>query len=346
VSDDRTVQGDDLLRLLRDTVGLSDVAYAEPPVRLGGGFFAENYGFRLSGAPPPWNTPLVVRLFPVSSPADLPRWEAAVQTVVVRQGYPAAGVVFFADDARLLGRRFFIMERLPGRPMMGGIGVRELAGSGWRLFSRLADVTAEVQASLHRLDADPLLAEFGDSVGIERWFARLEDQIDEGAGGLSEGLRWLVANRPTGPARAAICHGDLWGGNILTDDGRIAGVIDWTVATIAEPALDVGFTAMSLYLAPVEAPRAIQRAVAAFGRSLSKRYIRAYQHRTGADLSAIAYYEALRCASELGGVAAYRLAEAKDRPHDVPRFTWVSIPDQMIDYFRERTGVTLELPPG
>jgi aminoglycoside phosphotransferase (APT) family kinase protein len=283
VSDDRTVQGDDLLRLLRDTVGLSDVAYAEPPVRLRRRFPSPRT--TASGCPVrchPWDTPLVVRLFPASSPADLPRWEAAVQAVVVRQGYPAAGVVFFADDARLLGRRFFIMERLPGRPMMGGIGVRELAGSGWRLFSRLADVTAEVQVSLHRLDADPLLAEFGDSVGIERWFARLEDQIDEGAGGLSEGLRWLVANRPTGPARAAICHGDLWGGNILTDDGRIAGVIDWTVATIAEPALDVGFTAMSLYLAPIEAPRAIQRAVAAFGRSLSKRYIRAYQHRTGA----------------------------------------------------------------
>jgi hypothetical protein len=102
---------------------------------------------------------------------------------------------------------------------------------------------------------------------------------------------------------------------------------------------------MSLCLAPIDAPAVVQRTVARFGRSLCQRYIRAYQREADADLSAVPYFEALRCASELSGVAAYRLAEAKGDPHDVPRFTWVSIPDQMVEYFRERTGITLELPP-
>jgi aminoglycoside phosphotransferase (APT) family kinase protein len=341
-----TVLADELLGVLHDKLARPDVAYVEPPIRLGGGFFAENYGFRLVGGPPPWEAPLVVRLFPSSSLPDLAHREAAVQTVLTDQGYPAARVLLFEEEARVLGRRFFVMERLSGRPMMGGIRIRELGGAGWRLFTRLPDVTATLQASLHRLDARPLLAEMGEvAVGIEHCFAGLEAQIDAGAHGLSDGLRWLVDHRPAPPPRASICHGDLWGGNILTEDGRVSGVLDWTTATVAEPALDVGFTAMSLSLAPIDASRPIQHAATRLGRSMCRRYVRTYQRESGADLSAQPYYEALRCAIELSGVAAYRLAEAKGEPHDVPRFTWNSITDQMVEYFAARTSVKLELPP-
>jgi aminoglycoside phosphotransferase (APT) family kinase protein len=340
------VLADELLGLLRDRLAPATINYAESLDRFSGGFFAENYGFSLTGAPPPWSAPLVVRLLPSSAPPELAFREAAVQTVVTDQDYPAARVVFFEDGARLLGRPFFIMERLPGRPVMADIRTLALLRSGWGLFTRLPDLTANVQASLHRLDAGPLMAALGDRPGgIERWFVNIETQINEGADGLGEGLRWLVEHQPAQSARASICHGDLWGGNMLAEDGRVTGVLDWSVATIAEPALDVGFTAMSMSLAPIDAPGAVQRVAARIGRAMCSRYVRAYQRETGADLSHQPYYEALRCAAELTGVTAYRLAEAKREPHDVPRFTWVSIADRMVDYFRARTGVTLRLPP-
>lgn len=184
LNDDSAVLADELLGVLRDRLAPADVSYAEPLVRLSGGFFAESHGFCLAGAPPPWDTPLVVRLFPSSSPSDLARREAAVQAAVTEQGYPGARVLLFDEEARLLGRRFFVMERLPGRPLMDGIRIGDVAGSGWRLFTRLADVTATLQASLHRLDARPLRAELGDaSVGIERWFGSIEAEIEEGADG-------------------------------------------------------------------------------------------------------------------------------------------------------------------
>jgi aminoglycoside phosphotransferase (APT) family kinase protein len=341
------VRTDELLHVLRDAFGAPDITFAEAPMLLGGGFFAENYGFRLAGAASAWDVPMVVRLFPNSAPLDSAAREVAVQTTLTDQGFPAARVLFFDDAARLDGRRFFVMERIPGEPLINGIRLGELTRSGWRLVTRLADVTAHVQASLHRLDAAPLLAALGDApAGAERWFTTLEEQIDAGATGLRDGLVWLVDHRPRHSTRASICHGDLWGGNILAIDGNVTGVIDWTVATVAEPALDVGFTAMSLCLAPIDAPRPIQRIAARIGRSMCKRYIEGYVRETGADLSAQPYYEALRCATELAGVAAYRLAEASGEAHDVPRFSWASIPGQMIEYFRARTGVTLVLPPG
>ena len=56
-----------------DKTRVTRAAYAEPPVRFEGGYFTENHAFRLTDAPPPWDRPLVVRLFPSTSPSDLPR---------------------------------------------------------------------------------------------------------------------------------------------------------------------------------------------------------------------------------------------------------------------------------
>ena len=262
-SEDVGVLADELLDALHRKIGGTQPTYAEPPVRFEGGYFTENHGFRLAGAPPPWDGPLVVRLFPSTSPSDLPRREAAVQRVLSDQGYPAPPVVLFDDEARLVGRRFFVMARLPGRPLLGGIRVRELAKSGLRVFTRLTDMTASMQAWMHRLDAKPLLTQLGDTpAGIERWLDLIGAQAQTEFDGLSEGLQWLIDHRPPESARRSICHGDLWGGNILAEGNRVTGVLDYTVATVAEPALDVGFTAMSLCLAPIDASRPIQRAAA------------------------------------------------------------------------------------
>jgi aminoglycoside phosphotransferase (APT) family kinase protein len=335
----------ELLEIARRATGRDDVAYAEPPVRFTGGFFTENHSFRLAGAvPAPWDGELVVRLFPSEAPATLAGREATVQRVLVDQSYPAPRIVFFEDGALLAGRHFFVMERLPGGPLLGGIRIRELMRSGWGLFNRMVDVTVTAQARLHRLDAQPLLQQLGDSpAGIERWLARLEE-LEAEFDGLARGREWLVQHEPPVVARPVICHGDLWAGNILVDGGQLTGVIDYTVATVAEPALEVGFTAMSLDLAPIDAPAPIQKVAARVARSLRRKYVDGYVRETGADLSNQPYYEALRCVSELTNVVTYRQAQVSGGHLDAPRPTWDSITDAMIDYFRKRTGVTPTLP--
>ena len=337
---------EELLDAVRREVGRGDLDYAEPPTRLSGGYFTENCAFRVADAPAPWDGPLVVRLFPSEAPPDLARREAVVQRVLVDQGYPAPGIVFFDESARLLGRHFFVMERLAGRPLMGGIRVHELLGSGWGVFRQLVEITASSQAWLHRLDAAPLLHQLGTApAGIERWFERLESQARSEFDGLAGGLEWLVEHRPTDVSKSVICHGDLHAGNILVEGKRLTGVLDYTVTTVAEPALDVGYTAMSLHVAPIDAPAPIQRVAARVARWMSDRYIASYLSETGADLTNQSYYEALRCASELTNVVSYRLARAGGQLHDAPRPTWDRVSEQMVKYFQARTGVTLELPP-
>ena len=111
-----------------------------------------------------------------------------------------------------------------------------------------------------------------------------------------------------------LCHGDLWGGQPARRGGRITGVIDWSLATASEPALEVGFTSMSLLLSPLPVPRAVLAVVRVGSRQLCRRYVRLYRRGTTADLSKLAYYEALRCAVELTLVVTYRHAMASGLP--------------------------------
>jgi aminoglycoside phosphotransferase (APT) family kinase protein len=335
------VLADELLDVVRAETGRIDCGYAEPPVRLGGGFFTENHAFRLEDAPPPWDGPLVVRLFPNEAPPDLARREAAVQRALAAQGYPAPPIVWFDDAARLSRRRCFVMRRLPGQAMIGGIGFGELLTSAPKLLRRLVGTTASAQAWLHRLDPAPLVGELADlPMGLDRWLERLAE-FD----GFRAGFEWLVAHRPPDASRPVVCHGDLHPGNILMDGDRLTGVLDYTVVTIAEPALDVGYTTMSFDLAPLDVPGPIQRVAARISAGLGRRYVRAYAVQTGADLSNQRYYEALRCAGELTNVVSYRLAQARGEELDAPRPTWDAVADRMVDYFRARTGATLRLPP-
>jgi aminoglycoside phosphotransferase (APT) family kinase protein len=342
------VLGDDLLAELRGRLPGEGLAYVEPPVRLGGGFFTENHAFRLANMSPPWDKRLVLRLFPASVAPGLAGIEAATQTMLAGHGFPAPAVVLFDAEARLDGRRFFVMEMLEGHPLMSDIKVRDLVSTGWTLLRRLAPITASVHVMLHRIDPAPLLAELSEAVvGVPRWFAQLDEQVQAGATGLETARRWLIDNVPPTPRRLAVCHGDSWGGNILVHGHQVTGVVDWTVVTVADPHLDLGFTSMALSLAPIAAPRPIQRIAARIGGGIAARYLRTYIETAplnGFELSTLRYYEALRTAVELSVVAAYRLAEASGQPHDIPPPTWLSIVPDMVEFFRARTGVAIDMP--
>ena len=150
------------------------------------------------------------------------------------------------------------------------------------------------------------------------------------------------ATLPEPRGALVLCHGDSWGGNLLVESGEVTGLIDWTVATVAEPALEIAFLTTAFSLAPVPLPRPIQRVAQRIGRRLAGAYRSVYESGSDADLSSVPYYEALRCLLELSGVVGYRTTVAAGPPYDGPRPTWDGIADQMVDYFEERTGVHLE----
>src|SRR5207248_8250676 len=126
-----------------------------------------------------------------------------------------------------------------------------------------------------------------------------------------------------------------WGGNLLVENGEVTGVIDWTVATVAEPAFEIGFLTMALSLAPVPMPRPVQRVIQRIARRLAVAYRSVYESGSDADLTSVPYYQALRCLMELHGVVRYRSTMAQGLTYDSPRPSWDGIADQMVVYFEQ-----------
>src|SRR5262249_4201058 len=120
-------------------------------------------------------------------------------------------------------------------------------------------------------------------------------------------LAWLDNHRPA-PAHAAICHGDFHPLNILADQGRPTGVIDWPNVVIAEPAMDVGSAIANISAFPIGLPWPLRViAQAAIGAAL-RRYQRAYRARRPLDEQAVRYYQVYRAVAQLVPVGAMKAA--------------------------------------
>jgi macrolide phosphotransferase len=52
--------------------------------------------------------------------------------------------------------------------------------------------------------------------------------------------RWLDDDE-LWPRRSALCHGEIYPGHTLVDDGRIVGLLDWTTASVGDPIQDLMF---------------------------------------------------------------------------------------------------------
>ncbi|MGA9752549.1 MAG: phosphotransferase family protein [Acidobacteriota bacterium] len=161
--------------------------------------------------------------------------------------YPyAPEPVLYCDDLSVLGAPFFAMRRIRGlilrRQLPEGLDLSPEAMR--KLCSRLV----EAHRSLHALDYRRLgLEAFGRPEGyVERqvsgWSRRYRDARTPDAPDFEEVMAWLEAERPP-ELGAAIVHNDFRLDNVVLDPldpTRIIGVLDWEMATIGDPLMDLG----------------------------------------------------------------------------------------------------------
>lgn len=319
------------------------LAYAEPPTAISGGYDTRIFGLRLSGAPPAWSGPLVLR---VLSPAHDPRRaleERATQNALAGLGYPVPRVLAASADRGPLGAGFLVMERAVGRPL--------LEARPWGVSAALADM----HARLHALDAETLLRALDHeggaagggfdrrAVALESHLAALHRRIEHGPlSGLSSGMRWLLDHRPSG-GNHVICHGDFHPQNLLTADGRISAVLDWPNVLVADAECDVAATLVILRLTPIElfpVPPVLRPLLAALRSVMTARYLARYRRARPLDSARLSYYEAAGCMRGLVRATEARLA-GSDNALDTSPFA-----ERLAARFTRVTGAAVALPPG
>jgi aminoglycoside phosphotransferase (APT) family kinase protein len=348
----------ELLAYLRTIVG-DDVGFAEPPVRFGAGVESRVYGFRLTDNARELRGPLVVKVFGGAPDPTRARIESVICNTIADLGFPAPRVLHACADADPLGAPFIIMERLPGDVMLEpltstGTRARQIPALIHASIIRMPNVVAAVMARLHGVDADVVRRRLVDegvdtsNFSLDARLSALRDRIDGASlGNLAAAVRWLEDARPDEGERPAICHGDLWHGNILERDGEVTGVLDWSAALvhIGDPAYDVGVTSIMLTASVPDVPRALRPLARWLQPRIAGRLVHAYARLMPLDRAAVGYYQLLHCVEFLEWMSRRR-TDLTLRSRDEPDL--IDIPEQPREFiarFARATGITLTMPP-
>ena len=161
--------------------------------------------------------------------------------------YPVPKVLDHCEDESVMGAPFYVMERLRGlvlrRELPAGLSLdKDQARELGHRFIRLL-------AQLHDLDYRQCgLADLGKPDGyarrqIDGWIRRYQDAFTDDAPQIDDVTAWLDANLPDTQGDSLI-HNDFRFDNLVLDPDTLEplGVLDWEMATLGEPLMDLGNT--------------------------------------------------------------------------------------------------------
>jgi aminoglycoside phosphotransferase (APT) family kinase protein len=198
----------------------------------------------------------------------------------------------------VLGAPFYVMERRRGVILRRDLPAA-LAPDLPRV-RRVCELLVDALADLHAVDYTAAgLGDFGHPTGyIERqvtgWTKRYADAQTDDMPAVTEVLAWLAAHRPAEGAPALI-HNDFKFDNVMFDPDldRITGVLDWEMATIGDPMMDLG-TALGYWVQADDPPEYRLRSgpTASTGMMTRKEFAQRYFERSGRHTDHLVFFYA------------------------------------------------------
>jgi aminoglycoside phosphotransferase (APT) family kinase protein len=177
---------------------------------------------------------------------------SALQGVYPKAPRPLA----FCEDEGVIGAQFYLMERVRGVILRGSHpppGL-EMGPDRMRALSR---AFVDDLVALHAIDLQAAgLASLGRPEGYvarqvkgwtERWLRARTDDLPE----VEQAAGWLAGHMPP-ESGAALVHNDYKYDNLVldpADPSRIVAVLDWEMATVGDPLMDLG-TSLGYWVDP------------------------------------------------------------------------------------------------
>jgi aminoglycoside phosphotransferase (APT) family kinase protein len=162
--------------------------------------------------------------------------------------------LWLAETDEVLGRPFFVMERVEGQVYELAVPA-ELEADPGRIPAMCRSM-AEQLAAIHSVDlAATGLAGLDDGrTYLDREIAHWAGEIDRVRRGPLPGLERLAQaladSKPEPCPRITLVHGDAKPGNFAFADDRVNAVFDWEMAGIGDPLADIGWMEL-LWMQPV-----------------------------------------------------------------------------------------------
>lgn len=223
--------------------------------------------------------------------------------------YPKAPrPVLFCDDPSVLGAPFYLMERVRGVILRGGGAPASKAAFDEETRRRLTEIFVDAFAALHTVDVeDAGLGDLGRPEGyVERqvrgWAKRYRAARTDDVPEVERAADWLIARLDAGSAhsaegvRGALIHNDFKLDNLVLDPDeltRILAVLDWEMATVGDPLMDLG-SSLAYWIGaddPVELQRAPVPRLTAEPGSLSRSEVVArYERAAGRTVDDPVFY--------------------------------------------------------
>ncbi len=218
----------------------------------------------------------------------------------LNSGFPYCPKAYVhCTDTALIGSEFYVMERVKGVILRSDIPA-ELGLDAPRT-EHLCKSFIDRLVQLHQIDYQACgLADLGKPEGyvqrqIEGWSSRYDRALTPDAPHWEQVMAWLREKMPADHPRPGIVHNDYRFDNVILDAEnpmRIIGVLDWEMATIGDPLMDLG-NSLAYWIEATDPP-AVQlmrrQPSNAPGMLTRRQFVDHYAERAGIRLDNFDYY--------------------------------------------------------
>lgn len=214
--------------------------------------------------------------------------------------YPyVPNIIAICDDHEVLGADFYVMERL------SGIILRQDYPQGFDLNEadtrKLCASVVDKLVDLHQVDYQAAgLEHIGKGAGyVERqisgWSGRFRKAHTPDVGNFEQVMAWLQEKMPADHSLCVIHNDFRFDNAVLNPDNpfEVIGILDWEMATLGDPLMDLGNTLAYWVQADDEGPFQMMRRQPTHrpGMMTREQVVEYYLERSGFTISSFDYYE-------------------------------------------------------
>ncbi|MGM0454171.1 MAG: phosphotransferase family protein [Thermodesulfobacteriota bacterium] len=207
----------------------------------------------------------------------------------------------YTEDESVMGCPFYVMQRIRGiilrRDLPGDLTLTPDDAHA------LCEKTVDLHQRLHGLDYHAIgLSDFGKPEGyvrrqVEGWSRRYRDAKTPDVPDYEEIMAWLAENQPADDPNPCIIHNDYKFDNLVLHPENpleIIGVLDWEMATIGDPLMDLG-NSMAYWINrddPEEMHMMRMLPTTADGMMTRRQIVDLYAEKSGRNIESFDFYYA------------------------------------------------------